>query len=101
MAYQAAQEDIKDRKKAALGLMDRYIDSIADDEKLEQELHDEFERYAREDVEVYEDEPVEPISSPSEPSVASAPTVTPETTASPSESPEMAPGEPLGQLLPE
>lgn len=101
MAYQAAQEDIKDRKKAALGLMDRYIESVADDEKLEQELHDEFERYAREEVEVYEEEPIEPISSPSEPSAAPAPTVTPETPSSPSESPEMAPGEPLGQLLPE
>lgn len=115
-AYLAAQEEIKDRKKSALALMDRYINSVKSDEDLEQAIYDEFEKYAQEQPEVIEEEeqleqveyptevvqqateapesPVEPVLSLSEPVLEPKPTVVPQMPENSPESPEISTEEP-------
>ena len=112
-AYQVAQSEVKDRKKAALALIDRYINSVKDDEKLEQVIHDEFEKYAQEQPEVIEEEesPVEPQNQPVSPEQIESGIVEGAPVESASEGPEMAYTAPIqpestsqvpqGQLLPE
>jgi len=39
-AYKNAQTDITDRKKSALDLINRYVNSIKSDEELRQKIHD-------------------------------------------------------------
>lgn len=99
-AFQYAQEDIKDRKKAALDLIEQYEQSIGSDEELQQAIHDTFEQQVVQeeqpeiDVEEVqpqpepENVPVEPVQSPSEPASPAEPTVIPE-------EPETKPTEPV------
>lgn len=54
-AYKNAQTDITDRKKSALDLIDRYVNSIKSDEELRQKIHDTFENTVSEEQEFLED----------------------------------------------
>ena len=110
-AYKNAQTDITDRKKSALDLINRYVNSIKSDEELRQKIHDTFENTVSEEQESLEDmqteqeaaaeQPQEAVEAPVEPEQPSAEPTTSQPEENTSEAVETPKTEPSETVVPE